>query len=248
MKSGKTLLIVLGVVLLAGIALQAIPMRNVKLGDVNSPARPIGLAEKIPAALDGWTVREEALGPNESVRSVVEKTLNYDDYVFRTYRRGATEFAVYIAYWSAGRMPMEKVASHTPDRCWSENGWTCTQMRFPEVWEAADGKLKPAYWRTFVPPGASAQTHVVYWHLVNGEPYDYGTGFNRRASPLKWWRDTLHYAWKGSGEQFFIRVTSNRPFEEVRREPGFAEVLNDLAKLGLAVEKAEADAEVKGEG
>ncbi len=68
--------------------------------------------------------------------------------------------------------------------------------------------------------------------------YDYGDGFNQRPDPLRWWRETVHYALKGSADQYFIRLTSDRPFEEIWQDPGFQEVLTSLAKLGLAEDVA----------
>lgn len=44
----------------------------------------------------------------------------------------------------------------------------------------------------------------------------------------------MHYAIKGSAEQYFIRLTSDRPFGEIEADPGFQEVLAALARLGLA--------------
>ena len=227
------ILLAVALVLAGGIGLQLVRLRDVKQGDVTSPARPIGLADRVPRSVAGWATADLPLGPTELVSTAAEKTLNYDDMVNRVYRRGGVEFGVYVAYWAPGRMPMEKVASHTPDRCWSENGWTCTESRFPENWATADGPLKPAYWRTFVPPGERAPHYVVYWHLVGDELYDYGGGFNRRPSVVKWWRDMLHYAWAGSQEQYFVRVTSDRPFEQLRGDPGFEEVVRSLAALGI---------------
>jgi hypothetical protein len=221
-------------VLLAGLALQFLRVRNVKDGDTSAEAKPVGLAEKIPFQVAGWTCADEPLGPTEFMQTVVQKNLNYDDVVNRIYRKGTRSFGIYAAYWSAGRMPVQKVASHTPDRCWSENGWTCEQLRSGERVPLSDGELKPAYWRLFSTPGAaSVKQYVLYWHLVGDELYDYGDGFNQRADPLKWWRDTLHYAIKGSAHQFFIRLTSDRPFEEIQDDPGFQDVLAALAKLGL---------------
>ena len=222
------------IVLLVGIILQAARMRDLKRGDITSPPRPIDLADKLPREVSGWSAADQPLGATEFLASEVARTLNYDDYVFRTYRAGDREFAVYVAYWSPGRMPMEKVASHTPDRCWSENGWSCTAMRYPVRLRSPDGPLRPGYWRTFQSPGGSAQQFVIYWHRVGDEFYDYGSGLNGRPNALKWWRDTLHYAVKGSGAQYFIRVTSNRSFSELEADPGFAGVLRALARLGLS--------------
>lgn len=221
--------------LLAGLGLQMLRVRNIKDGEREAEARPIGLAGRFPLHAAGWSGIDEPLGPTEFVQSAVEKNLNYDDVVNRIYRQPGRTFGLYVAYWSPGRMPVQKVASHTPDRCWSENGWKCEELRSGERVPTGAGELIPAYWRRFATPGTtSARTYVLYWHLVGGEPYDYGDGLNRRPNPVRWWRETLHYAIKGSAEQYFIRLTSDRPFEEIRNDPGFQEVLAALAKLGLA--------------
>ena len=84
-------------------------------------AQPRGphLEAALPTGVPGWRVRNLPLGQNESVRSAVEKTLNYDDVVYREYAKGGVVAGVYAAYWGAGKMPTRLVASHTPDRCWT---------------------------------------------------------------------------------------------------------------------------------
>ena len=234
MKAKFGIWLVAAGVLVAGLVLQGLRIRNVKEGDTAAEAKPVGLAEKIPLRVDGWIAADEPLGPTEFMQTAVQKNLNYDDVVNRIYRKGSRSFGIYAAYWSAGRMPVQKVASHTPDRCWSENGWKCEQLRSGERVPLAGGELKPAYWRLFsTPGGSSARQYVLYWHLVGDELYDYGEGLNRRPNPARWWRETLHYAIKGSAHQYFIRLTSDRPFEEIQDDPGFQQVLSALAKLGL---------------
>ncbi|GIL14609.1 MAG: hypothetical protein BroJett038_33290 [Chloroflexota bacterium] len=224
-------------VLVAGLTLQFARIRDIKSGDTTSEARPIGLGERVPLRPTGWAGRDEPLGPNEFIQTAVEKNLNYDDVLNRIYRSASGAFGLYAAYWSPGRMPVQKVASHTPDRCWSENGWTCEALRAGEQVPWREGVLKPAYWRIFTPPAnQGARQYVLYWHLVGGELYDYGIGFNRKPNPIQWWRETVHYALKGSADQYFIRLTSDRPFEVIWQDPGFQEVLSALAKLGLKAE------------
>lgn len=233
MSRQSTILVVIFAVLLAGVALQWLKVRDIKEGDRLAEARPVKLGERVPRALAGWIVRDEPLGPNEVTRTAVEKVLNYDDYVFRVFEKDGKQIGVYVAYWAGGRMPLQKVASHTPDRCWTENGWRCEDMRFAESVVAGDTRLMPAQWRRFTPPNGAAQQYVVYWHLVGDRLYDYGTRFNARPDLVKWWRDTLEYALSGSEAQYFIRVTSNRPFEEFARDPAWQQLVEALGKLGL---------------
>lgn len=222
-----------GVLLLLGVTLQGLNVRDVKEGDRSKPAAGVRLAERVPHNLATWPGRDEPLGPNEVTRTAVERTLNYDDFVFRVFKNGDREIGVYVAYWGPGRMPLQKVASHTPDRCWTENGWKCEEMRFSEVVSTDGVNLMPAQWRRFTPPNGAAQQYVVYWHLVGTRLYEYGARFNARPDLVKWWRDTLDYAFSGSEAQYFIRVTSNRPFEEFAGDPAWRELVGSLVLLGL---------------
>ena len=233
-------LIVAILVLLGALALQLIPIRDVKEGDQSGEARPVELAQRIPSELPGWTGRDEPLGPNEVARAAVERVLNYDDHVYRVFRRGDTTLGVYVAYWAPGRMPIQKVASHTPDRCWSENGWRCLERKHRiEVGEGTM-RLSAAQWRIFEPPGSGPREYVVYWHLVGNRLYDYGERFNAKPDPVAWWRDTVAYALSGSDAQYFIRVTSNRDFSALAGDPGWAQVVAALSALGLAAQPAPA--------
>lgn len=227
-----------------GLVLQAGLIRDVKRGDTSSPAQEMGLTERVPTELNGWRVRDEPLGPTEFLKSAVEQNLNYDDMVNRIYQNNDTTLGVYVAYWSPGRMPVQKVASHTPDRCWSENGWSCREFdRITGLTVGEDGpEITPAQWRVFQPPQSEESTYVMYWHLVGGDLYDYGEGLNKSLGPIAWWKETLHYAFKGSAEQYFIRLTSNRSFEEIWNEPGVEEIVAALAKLGLA-ERSEVESQ-----
>jgi hypothetical protein len=196
------------------------------------------LARVIPLTIPGgWTGADVPLGANEFMSNEVEKVLNYDAVLNREFSRGGETFGVYVAYWGAGKMPTRLVASHTPDRCWTENGWRCLAMKFKqsEIFEGA--VLQPAEWRIFEPPLGGSPTYVLYWHLVEGHAYDYGDRFNNVPSPILWWKDAVQQAVLGSREQYFIRLTSNEPLENLWDDPGFAEVLRGLGQLGLVVKQ-----------
>lgn len=220
--------------LLVGVILQVARVPNVKDGVAGGGVAAGKLIQRLPETVGSWVGREESLGPSEFVAAQAERILNFDDYAYRIYRRGNQTLGVYIAYWEAGRMPTHKVASHTPDRCWTENGWRCDDMRFSVPVAFHGVELKPAQWRQFTPPGRAGDTQfVLFWHTVGDELYDYGDRFNARPHPVKWLRDSLAYAVKGSQEQFFIRLTSDQPVEEVLKDPSLAPLMEVLAELGL---------------
>lgn len=192
------------------------------------------LSEVVKVTLPGWHTQDMALGPNEFLSSEAEKVLNFDDVVNREFSRGSTHFGVYAAYWSPGKMPVQLVASHTPDRCWTENGFKCVSMKFRQSIPFEGGRLQPAEWRLFDPPAGGAPVFVLYWHLIGGRTYDYGSRFNAVPDPLLWWKGAVEQALRGSREQYFIRITSNEPIDELWKEPGFAQVVHALARIGLA--------------
>lgn len=218
-------------VLLAAVALQGISVFH----EVPKPKGP-HVGALVPSSLAGWRVKNVPLGPTEFMTGQVEKTLNFDEAVSREYSRPGAVFCVYVAYWGAGKMPTRLVASHTPDRCWTENGWTCQEMRFRQPFSVDGAALQPAEWRRFLPPSGGAVTYVLYWHLVEGRVYDQGGRFNAVPDPLAWWKDAVQQALLGSREQYFIRITSNVPLETLWGDSGFAEVLRGLQALGLAAQ------------
>ena len=232
-RSWRWSLVLPGVVLLAAVALQGMS----RWREVPRPRGP-HLGQSVPLSLPGWSGRDVPLGASEFLATEVEKVLNYDEVVYREYRRGGEDFGVYVAYWGAGKMPTRLVASHTPDRCWTENGWHCLQMKFKAAETFEGAALQPAEWRVFKPPQGGAPTYVLYWHLVDGHTYDYGDRFNSVPDPVRWWQDAMAQALRGSREQYFIRITSSEPLENLWNDPGFGTVLRSLGRLGLTAPSA----------
>lgn len=225
-------LILPGFALVAAVALQGMNLFR----ETPRPRAP-HLNRSVPLSVPGWTGREVPLGANEFLSNEVEKVLNYDEMVSHEYSRAGESFGVYVAYWGAGKMPTRLVASHTPDRCWTENGWRCLQMKFKAAESFEDTALQPAEWRLFEPPQGGAPVYVMYWHLVQGRTYDYGDRFNDIPDPYLWWKDAVQQAVLGSREQYFIRITSSEPLENLWNDPGFAEILRGLGRLGLIAQK-----------
>lgn len=212
----------------------AVAMQGINFFRESPHPRAAHLAQSVPASLPGWTARDVPLGATEFIASEVEKVLNYDEVVNREFTRDGENFGVYVAYWGAGKMPTRLVASHTPDRCWTENGMRCVEMKFKQTGIFGGAPLQPAEWRLFERPQSAKPIYVLYWHLVEGRIYDYGERFNNVPSPLLWWKDAMQQALLGSREQYFIRLTSDAPLENLSDDPGFAEIIRGLERLGLS--------------
>lgn len=198
-----------------------------------SPADPRDphLAAMIPSRLPGWTVTEKELGPTESVAEASVRILQFDDFVYRHYSRGTQFFEVYVAYWGPNKMPLQKVASHTPDRCWTQVGWKVADMQSELPLSAEQAPLKPAQWRIF--DLGNLRQHVIYWHVVGDDLYDYGDRFNASPHPVKWLRDAFRWNFQGAEEQYFIRINGNIPIAVLLEDPGFRATLESLRPLGL---------------
>jgi Protein of unknown function (DUF3485) len=234
-EPGKTAWRRWSLLLPAGTLLAAVAMQGLRVFRETPQPREPHLAASVPVQVSGWTGRDLPLGPTEFVASEVEKVLKYDEVVNRDFTRGGESFGVYVAYWGPGKMPTRLVASHTPDRCWTENGMRCLEMKFKQPGTFEGVAWQPAEWRLFESARGGKPLYVLYWHLVDGRIYDYGDRFNAVPSPLLWWKDAVQQALRGSREQYFIRLTSSQPLENLWNDPGFAEVLRGLGRLGLAV-------------
>lgn len=197
-------------------------------------AREPHLQQALPRVLDGVIIRDIPLGATEPGDEIVRRVLRCDEVVYRSYTTSRGAFEVLAIYWGANRIPSQLVASHTPDRCWSDNGWRCLQMRFQERFVSEGRSLHPGEWRIFESPGAEKKIHVIYWHMVGNTPYPYGRNFNWAPNPFRYWTQQASYVVFGSEEQYFVRLSSERPFEELQAEAEFRHVLDRLAVIALA--------------
>jgi hypothetical protein len=192
------------------------------------------LAARLPTILGGHPARDLPLGPTEAGDHIVRTVLQCDDLVYRRYVTAHGDFDLYVAYWASNKIPSELVASHTPDRCWSDCGWKCRAMKFQQRYAAGSRKLLPAEWRIFADPSGFQLVHLIYWHVVGGQSYDYGRSFNWVPNPIQYWKEHARYVLFGSGEQYFVRLTSTQDFERLWPDPDFQLVLQNLADLTLA--------------
>lgn len=189
------------------------------------------LRQTLPLELPGWTSRDLPLAETEETRNAVESILQFDDYFSRSYRSGSTEITLYVAYWRPDRMPPRLVGRHTPDRCWILNGWNCESRNRGVLLAGTHGLLKPAETGTYAFK-KQARLHVAFWHLVGSEVYAYGPEQSDMVvfAPLK---DLRTFGLNQRKEQYFIRLASNVPLNQIWPNPGFRQLLAGLEHLGV---------------
>lgn len=203
------------------------------LREVPQPPSRERLTVQLPIMAGTWVGRDEPLGATETLNAAVLKVLNLDDFVYRRFHRGSQSFTIYAAYWAPGKMPTRLVASHTPDRCWTENGMRCVDMAFRVPLAVRSRPLLPAECRSFDTSTGGAPTHVAYWHTVEGAIYDYGARFNAVPHPWLWWKDTLAQAAYGSREQLFVRIASETPLADLWQDSDFLGLMARVGNFGL---------------
>src|SRR5262245_47664161 len=120
MRPRTFVMVGIGAVLFGGILLQLVTLHPSSSRKA-APARA-ALGQMLPRTLAGWRIRDEPIGSTEATTRSALDTLNLTDHIYRRFSKGALDFAVFAAYWEPGKMPVQLVASHTPDRCWTENG------------------------------------------------------------------------------------------------------------------------------
>lgn len=130
-------------------------------------------------------------------------------------------------------MPVRLVNQHTPDRCWTEVGWTCTDRKW-NVEKAVDGnELQPGQWGIYELDGFRNYTY--FWHVVGDEVHWYGGDrLNTKSSLTSIWEDFRKFGLNVYREQFFVRIVSDNSMDALWDEPAFKEVMLDLAELCLA--------------
>jgi hypothetical protein len=183
----------------------------------------------------GWQIQRQAIADTPEMKAKVGELLNFSDGAFFIYTRGGQRLSVYIAYWTPGRMSHRLVAGHTPDVCWVGAGWIRQAAESGLVLPGGPGwRLLPGEQRTMTLGGNTE--HVVFWHLLDGQPLSYRTG----AEP-PWYAivtDMFSHQLNQRAEQFFIRVSSNEP---VANWPGMAAYSVLTRKLSVLHENAPAD-------
>lgn len=218
-----------GTVLLAALLLLGLAeLKPVPEGTLQRP-----LAELIPSSVPGWQVRDLDLGPTESVTQRSFDLLRLDDFVHREFRRGDRQFSVYVAYWKPGKMPVRLVNQHTPDRCWTEVGWVCTDRQWNVRREVNGQALQPGQWGVY--EIHDYRNYTYFWHVVGDRAHWYGgERLNTKTSLTTVWEDFSKFGLNVHREQFFVRIVSPEPMDDLWDDPAFQTVMQALAELCLA--------------
>lgn len=189
---------------------------------------PPALAALLPVRAAGW----EVLTPNDLYR--FSDILQTTHLIERTYLRSAgpgqlTQLTVYVAYWAPGQASVSQVASHTPDACWPGSGWavqpTTTVVETPTLTGLL---ISPAEARVFKNSEGFPQ-NVWFWHIHDGHVISYRDPYSVPALL----EIALQYGFRRPGDQFFVRVSSNKPWHEIQDEPVVREIMTNLTRIGL---------------
>lgn len=183
------------------------------------------LKSVVPESLPGCQVRDEPIGATEGLTEAALKILDFDDVVYRTYICGDKSFSVYIAAWRAGKKDWPDIATHTPDICWPANGWRCTKADAPFVLTAGSTRIERGQWREFELASGS-KLEVVFWHYLNGSVLEYSP--YKRFSGMA---QAIRHIGASRGSQYFVRVSSATPIEQLTTLPAFQEVIGRVGRL-----------------
>lgn len=179
----------------------------------------------LPSSADGWQVKSSNL--YEFRGTLKTEHLAQRHYV-RSLNGDLVEIIIYVAYWRAGQAPVSLVASHTPDACWPGSGWVSVPTTESSVVLTNSTRLLPPAEHRVFQDGVRPQ-HVWFWHLYDGRPIPFLDPY----SPVALLRLALNYGFRRSGDQLFVRVSSNRPWTEIADEPLLQQFFARTQPLGL---------------
>jgi exosortase len=184
------------------------------------------LAALFPEAPPGWTAQTT---PDFDRYSGVLHTHALIERVYSAGNSpGSAHVTLYVAYWLPGQASVSLVDAHTPDACWPGTGWEAEPVPTERAALATAGRaLAPAECRRFA--HGSLETNVWFWHLYGGRPITFVDPYSAvRLLGLAW-----RYGFGRARDQLFVRVSSDRPWQEIASQPILRQFFESLKPLGL---------------
>lgn len=201
------------------------------------------LEELLPERIPGWQSTNVPLSQTPEGEERVLDVLDLDDVFSRQYTKGDTEVMVYAAYWYPGSEPYSSVAIHNPDSCWVIAGWDVLDRESNRSLELAGVPLKQHEWGVYRKNDNEA--HVLFWHLLGGEPNEYIKHMLWTSSGVDSFKRQFYFIYNMyqmgfdlGQDQLFVRLSSNKPFEEIEESGELQEILSAIEGLGLRRENA----------
>ena len=194
------------------------------------------LASLLPRELPGWQVSDHPLGESQEERSAVSEALNYNDAVFRLYRRGSEAFTVYLRPLGA-RPHVAPADCHPHPRCVLEGWWmedrpdlaqrpgvgAYTEAETVTMLETRSD-LMSGQFRGF--QNKNNLQNLLWWHIYGGQIYNYDTRFVPPWYAM--FTDLLNHGLNQRSEQWFVRIGSTVPYSALWSDPGFQKVIQQL--------------------
>ncbi len=191
--------------------------------------RPVpDLGALLPGSAAGWQV----VTPNDLYQfaDILQTSHLFErTYLRKTGAKDFVQFTVYIAYWPSGQASVSRVASHTPDACWPGAGWTPHPLIDAQEAPELPGLILSPGERRLFQSAQGYRQNVWFWHLYDGRVLNHRDPYSVPALL----EIALQYGFRRQGEQFFIRLSSNKPWRELAEEPLVREIMSNLTTLGL---------------
>lgn len=203
-----------------------------------APTIDRSLEEILPERIPGWRSVAVPLSQTPEGEERVLNVLDLDDVFCRQYTKGNTEIMVYVAYWYPGSEPYSSVAIHNPDSCWVIAGWDVQERESNRSMKMAGHFLKEHEFGIY--RKNNTDVYVIFWHLLGGEPNKHIKNMIWTSSGLDSFKRQFYFIYNMyqmgfnlGQDQLFIRVSSNKPFEEIEETGELDEILSALEGLGL---------------
>jgi hypothetical protein len=190
-------------------------------------SRPVQNLMPASSDMPGWQTQYLPIADTPELQKRVLDLLDYDDAVYVTYTKGDLRVSVYLAYWKPGKVSPRSIARHTPDVCWTLAGWDCIKRQELPTFRFGTYEGKQTEYRVFTANGRTE--YVVFWHVFGDEIVSYHTGWRPPWDATI--TDFLRWGNQQKLEQYFLRVSSNRPLTEFRDCAPLLHIISQFSQI-----------------